>query len=132
MAVSPLHPALALSPAPAQLVAAAPADLAMAVAAPVDASDGNGARNATSQPARAQPPQPAAQTLEKALDDINRQMKAWSTQLQFEIDPDIHRVVVSIVDSESGDVMRTIPSDAVLRVARMIVKLQGNAVETSA
>jgi flagellar protein FlaG len=59
-------------------------------------------------------------------------LKAWSTQLQFELDPNAHRVVVSIVDAQSGDVIRTVPSDAVIRVAKMIVKLQVQAVETTA
>jgi flagellar protein FlaG len=59
-------------------------------------------------------------------------MKAWSTQLQFEIDPDVHQVVVSVVDAESGDVVRTIPSEAVLKIAKMIVNMQGNGIKTSA
>ncbi|MFQ6689169.1 flagellar protein FlaG, partial [Bordetella pertussis] len=70
--------------------------------------------------------------MDRALEEINAQLKAWSTQLQFEIDPDVHQVVVSIVDAETGDVLRTIPSEAVIRIAKMIVKMQGNAVETTA
>ena len=52
--------------------------------------------------------------------------------MQFEIDPDVHQVVVSIIDSETGDKIRTIPSEALLRIARMIVQMQGNAVQTTA
>ncbi|SAI02650.1 flagellar protein [Bordetella ansorpii] len=132
MAVSPLHPAAPLPVAPvAAAVPNAPADAALAitssaVAATAGATDSNSTRDPSSDPSQ----QP--QTIEKALEDINEQMKAWSTQLQFEVDPDINRVVVSVVDSKSGDVVRTIPSEAVLRIAKMIVKLQGNAVETSA
>src|SRR3546814_5080797 len=69
--------------------------------------------------------------LERALEEINQQLRAWKTQLQFEIDPDVHQVVVSIVDSETGDKIRTIPSEALLRIARMIVQMQGNAVQRS-
>lgn len=131
MAVSPLHPAavLPLPVAPSVAAPAAPTtvDLSLAVKPAAEATDSNGARDATAD--SRQPPQ---EPLEKALEDINEQMKAWSTQLQFDIDPEINRVVVSVVDSATGDVMRTIPSDAVLRIAKMIVKLQGNAVETSA
>lgn len=132
MAVSPLHPAAPVPVAPVSVAAplaptdAAPALTASAVAAAASATDSNGTRDPSSD--TSQP----TQTIEKALEDINEQMKAWSTQLQFEVDPDINRVVVSVVDSTSGDVVRTIPSEAVLRIARMIVKLQGNAVETSA
>ena len=133
MAVSPLHPAAPLPVAPvAAAVPPAAADpalavMASAVTATASATDSNGTRDPSSDSSPQQ-----QQTIEKALEDINEQMKAWSTQLQFEVDPDINRVVVSVVDAESGDVVRTIPSDAVLRIAKMIVKLQGNAVETSA
>lgn len=68
----------------------------------------------------------------RALDEINSQLKAWSTELHFEMDNDAHRIVVSIIDVESGDVIRTVPNEEVIRIAKMIVKLQGQAVETTA
>ena len=70
--------------------------------------------------------------LEQALDDVNSTLKAWSTGMRFDIDPDAQRVVVSIIDSESGEVLRTVPSDAVIKIAKMIVQLQGQSVRTSA
>ena len=71
-------------------------------------------------------------SLEKALESVNNSLQAWSTGLRFEMDEDAQRLVVSIIDSDSGDVVRTIPSDAVLRVAKMIVQLQGSGVDTEA
>lgn len=68
--------------------------------------------------------------LAKALDMLNNNMKAWSTGMRFDIDPEAQRVVVSIIDSETGDVLRTVPTDAVIRVAKMIVQLQGRSVDT--
>lgn len=70
--------------------------------------------------------------LEQALEDVNSSLKAWSTGMRFDIDPDAQRVVVSIIDSESGEVLRTVPSDAVIKIAKMIVQLQGQSVSTSA
>jgi flagellar protein FlaG len=70
--------------------------------------------------------------LDRALQKLNEQMEAWSTQVQFDIDPDTQRVVVSIKDRKTGDVIRTIPSETVLNIAKMITKLQGGGVETSA
>lgn len=70
--------------------------------------------------------------LEQALEDVNNSLKAWSTGMRFDIDPDAQRVVVSIIDSESGEVLRTVPSDAVIKIAKMIVQLQGQSVSTSA
>ncbi|MBV6273196.1 flagellar protein FlaG [Alcaligenaceae bacterium CGII-47] len=70
--------------------------------------------------------------LEKALELVNNNLKAWSTDMRFDIDEDAQRVVISIVDSSTGKVLRTVPSDAVLRVAKMIVQLQGTLVDTKA
>ncbi len=71
-------------------------------------------------------------SLEKALESVNNSLKAWSTGMRFEMDKDAHRLVVSIVDNDTGKVLRTIPSEAVLRIARMIVQLQGSGVDTKA
>lgn len=70
--------------------------------------------------------------LEHALKDVNNALKAWSTGMRFDIDPEAQRVVVSIVDSTTGEVLRTVPSDAVIKIAKMIVQLQGQGVRTSA
>ncbi|CAB3695998.1 MAG: flagellar protein FlaG [Achromobacter pulmonis] len=129
MAVTPLAPA-AFAPAAAPTpVAAAPAaaDPSVTVVPPAASSNSGGADSATSEQSTSQ-----KLPLDKALDEINEQMKAWSTQLQFEIDPDVHQVVVSVVDAESGDVLRTIPSEAVLKIAKMIVNMQGNGIKTTA
>lgn len=124
MAVSPLAPApLAL---PTVTVAQAPPEPAVAVTAAAASTDSGGTQDAAA--GSGQPALP----LERALDEINDQLRAWKTQLQFEIDPHVHQVVVTIVDSETGDTLRTIPSETLLRVARMIVQMQGNAVATTA
>ncbi|SSW73967.1 hypothetical protein AVE30378_06315 [Achromobacter veterisilvae] len=125
MAVTPLAP-VSFAPAP---VAAAPvvADPAISVTPAATATNSGASGSATSGQSDSQ-----KLPLDKALEEINDQMKAWSTQLQFEIDPDVHQVVVSVVDAESGDVVRTIPSEAVLRIAKMIVNMQGNGIKTTA
>lgn len=125
MAVTPLAPAT-FAPAPAAPVPVT-ADPSVTVAPPAAGSQSGGADNATSEQSTSQ-----KLPLEKALDEINEQMKAWSTQLQFEVDPDVHQVVVSVVDAKSGDVIRTIPSEAVLKIAKMIVNMQGNGIKTTA
>ena len=125
MAVTPLAPA-AFASLPVSPVIAAPDPSATATPAPASTNSG-ASDSATSDQSNAQ-----KLPLDKALDEINEQMKAWSTQLQFEIDPNVHQVVVSVVDSESGDVIRTIPSEAVLKIAKMIVNMQGNGIKTSA
>ncbi len=125
MAVTPIAPA-SFAPAPVAPAPLAP-DPAVSVV-PTAAATNNGASDsATSDQSDSQ-----KLPLDKALDEINDQMKAWSTQLQFEIDPNVHQVVVSVIDAESGDVIRTIPSETLLKIAKMIVNMQGNGIKTTA
>lgn len=70
--------------------------------------------------------------LEKTLEQLNTSMQAWATGMRFDLDEDAQRLVVSIVDSKSGETLRTIPNDAVLRVAKMIVQLQGSMISVKA
>jgi len=132
MALSPLTslPA-AVAPAAAPV---APQPAATAVTPPAPSSDSSGAGNATAGRSPAQDPaaQDASQGLDKALQEINHSMDAWSTSLHFEVDPEAQRLVVSVLDAKTGEVLRTIPSEAVIRVAKMIVNLQGQAVTTRA
>ena len=37
-----------------------------------------------------------------------------------------------MVDANTGDVIRTIPSEALLKIAKMIVNMQGNGIKTTA
>lgn len=71
-------------------------------------------------------------TLDKALEQLNRSMQAWSTQLRFEQNKDANRLVITIVDAETGEVLKTIPSEAVVRAAKMIANAQNRTIDTQA
>ncbi|MFC3338477.1 flagellar protein FlaG [Paracandidimonas soli] len=104
-------------------------DSAISVPPTVETTNSNptaGNRNGSSQE------QSGNQSLDKTIEQLNSEMQAWSTGMRFEIDDDAQRVVISIIDSASGEVIRTVPSDAVLRIAKMIVQFQGNTVDTQA
>jgi flagellar protein FlaG len=132
MAVSPIAPA-ALPVQPFEANPAPVPDAAVLVTPTGNAQQGAGAHGASTDGGSSQQSSPGQELpLERALKKINEQMQAWSTQMQFDIDPDTHRVVISIKDTKSGDVIRTIPSETVLNIAKMITKLQGGGVETSA
>ena len=64
---------------------------------------------------------PAAVTdLEQAIRRLNQYVAGSRTDLQFRIDEEADRVVVSIVDSDSGRVLRQMPSEDALRIARYL------------
>ncbi|HLS17395.1 MAG TPA: flagellar protein FlaG [Paenalcaligenes sp.] len=74
----------------------------------------------------------APNSIEKTLEQLNEKMRPWATGMQFELDPDLERLVVSIIDKDSGEVLRTIPSETLLQVAKMITSFQGHGIDTSA
>lgn len=71
-------------------------------------------------------------SIEGALEQLNAQMRPWATGMQFEMDPELERLVISIIDNETGAVLRSIPSETLLRVAKMITSFQGQHVNTHA
>ena len=71
-------------------------------------------------------------TANEAFEEINAAMEAWSTGMRFELDEDTQQMVVSIIDTKSGDVLRQIPSEEVLHVAKMIAQFQGQLLSVKA
>jgi flagellar protein FlaG len=45
--------------------------------------------------------------------------------LQFEVDPDLHRVIVKIMNGDSGEVIRQIPPQEVLDLAKNLQASKG-------
>jgi len=68
----------------------------------------------------------------EAIAEINASLTAWSTNLRFDVDPDLNRLVVSVIDPDSGEVLRTIPNEVVMRIAKFAAGLQGKLVDTAA
>src|SRR5690606_7286885 len=60
----------------------------------------------------------------------NEQLQAWSAGMRCSMAEEAQGVVVSSVDSGTGEGLRTVPADAVLQIARMIVQFQGSGVNT--
>lgn len=58
--------------------------------------------------------------LEAATAQIERAVRSSGRNLQFRIDDESGRVVVSVRDSDSGELIRQIPSEAALRIARAL------------
>jgi len=63
--------------------------------------------------------------LEEISELLNFEMKARSTNLDFQVDKPTNRVVVKVINRDTGDVIREVPSDAILRVSKNIEALKG-------
>jgi flagellar protein FlaG len=59
------------------------------------------------------------------VDELNQQMKATNRNLWFEIDKTINTLVVAVIDKNTGELVRQIPAENVLRVAHSIESLKG-------
>jgi flagellar protein FlaG len=76
----------------------------------------------------------ASQTEKKMpLDDVvsaakeaNSMLQAVNRNLEFKVDDSTSKVVVKIVDSKSGEVVRQIPSEEVLAFIKRMQELEGN------
>jgi flagellar protein FlaG len=65
------------------------------------------------------------QVFEKVLDELNQQMKITSRNLWCEMDNTINTPVIAVTDKDTGELIRQIPAEAVLRVAHSIENLKG-------
>jgi len=68
-------------------------------------------------------------SVKEKLDEIsellNFEMKARSTNLNFSVDEPTNRVVVKVINNDTGEVIREVPSEAILRVSKNIEALKG-------
>ena len=62
--------------------------------------------------------QPSPEQLKAAVDAVNEAIKTRNAQIRFEIDDKTSQIITRIVDTSSGELIRQIPSEEVLRIAR--------------
>ncbi|MEO6697610.1 MAG: flagellar protein FlaG [Gammaproteobacteria bacterium] len=63
--------------------------------------------------------------LGKAVSAINSYIQNLRRDLQFTVDEQTDRIIVTVIDSETNEVIRQIPSEEVLALARSLEKNQG-------
>lgn len=69
--------------------------------------------------------------LEQALKAIDRYLAENRSGLEFRVDKDLGRVIVSIVDAD-GKVLRQIPGEEALRLARLLAKDRNGLIDARA
>ena len=62
--------------------------------------------------------------VDEALGNINQYLQNTSTQLSFSVDEATDRSIVTVKDAATGDVIRQIPSEEVLKFAERLNELQ--------
>ena len=66
-----------------------------------------------------------AEAFDNVVSALNRQMQANSRNLGFTLDRTLNKPVITVTDKNTGDVIRQIPAESVLRVAHSIENLKG-------
>ena len=61
---------------------------------------------------------PSAEDLQEVISQIERYLESSRTGLEFRVDRDLDQVIVSVVDPRDGTVLRQMPSEEALRIAR--------------
>ena len=91
----------------------------------------SGPQHAVDKKAEAQLPEPETSTtevkgevkgkdLEQALSRVREVFQKADSRLEFSVDPDLDRVVVKVIDGDSGTVIRQIPQQEVIDLAKRL------------
>jgi flagellar protein FlaG len=71
-------------------------------------------------PAQAAPGAAGDRDAHRAIAEANRQLAQKASELTFEFDDSAARVVVRLIDKQTGQVLRQIPSKEALQIARAL------------
>ncbi|WP_033540699.1 MULTISPECIES: flagellar protein FlaG [Shewanella] len=71
-----------------------------------------------------------AEALHQAVDDIAASMSLMQKGLAFNIDEDSGLQVVKVIDVQSGDLIRQIPNEEALEIARKLNEVAGLLMKT--
>jgi flagellar protein FlaG len=70
--------------------------------------------------------------LQQAVDSVNKFIEPAARNLEFEIDAQSGRTVMKLVDKETGSVLRQLPTEEMLAIARALDKLSGLVIRLKA
>ncbi|MBN8762481.1 MAG: hypothetical protein BGP20_01555 [Thiobacillus sp. 63-78] len=79
---------------------------------------------AADTPARDVPRQVSAAELKSAVETLNKAMQQSNQNLEFSVDTDTKKVVVRMVDTSTGQLIRQFPSEETLAISRGIEAFQ--------
>lgn len=68
----------------------------------------------------------------QAVEAINKTIQSASQNLEFSVDGDTSGVVVKVVDQQTRQVLRQIPTEEALEIAKSLDKLQGLLIKQTA
>lgn len=85
---------------------------------PTTAAEATQVQKPAAQPALSVPAEPSAEDVKRAARQLETFMQSMNRYLEFRVDEDSGRTVVTVKDRTTGDTIRQIPSEEVLRLAQ--------------
>jgi len=73
-----------------------------------------------------------AGTVKRAAESINKLVQQFDRNLQFSVDTDTGDNIVKVIDTSSKEVIRQMPTEEMLAIAKALDKLQGLLIKDKA
>lgn len=91
------------------------------------------AQPAVAVPDSAPQPQPKPEQVQRAVEAMKQLVEVKApNSLQFSIDDSTGKTIVRVTDAQTGEMIRQIPSEELLAIARSIDKMQGMLLQQKA
>lgn len=75
---------------------------------------------------------PSMGQVNNALKQINETLKNLSQSLEFSVDSDSEQVVIKVIDQQTKEVIRQIPTEEALEIAKALDRVQGLLIRQTA
>lgn len=73
-----------------------------------------------------------SEQIEQTVDEIRKRIEPVAQNLQFSIDKDTGKTIVKLIDTSTKEVLRQIPSEELVAIARALGKSQSGLIERKA
>jgi flagellar protein FlaG len=70
-------------------------------------------------------PTPTKEQVEQAAARVKEVLRGTTSRLEIDIDPELHRTVIKILNGESGEIIRQIPAQELLDLAKYFDEPKG-------
>lgn len=77
-------------------------------------------------------PAPSMDQVKQAVEDINKSMQSLSQGLEFSIDADSKQTIVKVIDPQTKEVIRQMPSQEALEIAKTLDQVLGKLIREKA
>ena len=79
-----------------------------------------------------EPPPPTFEQLQQAVKNINTALQARSQDLEFSVDSESERLIVTVTDKDTKEIIRQMPSKEAMEIAKALDHLQSLLIRQTA